>query len=141
MTCRGLCKYYYKTKVNKQHNWAEHGFAKCLTCAFTVKTDDIYCQCCHQRFRHSVRTANSLNYYYRVTRPKRVAEREKMIEIIRKEEGIQNPRINKRRFKKTLCKDCKKVIEVLNLHDSSICWECKVLAIKRYRIKQKERAR
>jgi hypothetical protein len=73
MVCQDTCKRHYKNKGNI-HHWDDHGYSKCITCKFTVKTTDIRCKCCGYRFRKSVRNSNALTYYYTVIRPQRIIE-------------------------------------------------------------------
>ena len=76
MACKDECKNHYPKKGNKQHNWVREGYVKCVTCSFTVKTNDLRCKCCRYKFRKSVRNSNSLTYYYTITKPRVLLEKE-----------------------------------------------------------------
>jgi hypothetical protein len=76
MGCKDECRFIYKDKSNLRHNWSEKGYVKCITCGFTVKTQDLRCKCCKYRFRKHVRNTNSSIYYQNVTKPRKQLEKE-----------------------------------------------------------------
>ena len=80
MGCKDTCKNHYKDKCNIQHGWVNKGYIKCVTCGFTIKTQDLRCRCCGYRFRRSVRNSNSLIYYHRVTKARKLLEQQILLD-------------------------------------------------------------